>query len=36
MELTYTKHDDYYLPDLDIPAQEKVPVTRYGGCTVTI
>ena len=30
MELTYTKHVDYYLPDLDIPAQEKVPVSRYG------
>ena len=30
MELTYTKHGDYYLLDPDIPAQEKVPVTRYG------
>ena len=30
MELTYTKHGDYYLPNLDIPAQEKVPVNRYG------
>ena len=30
MELTYTKHDDYYLPDLDIPAQEKVSINRYG------
>lgn len=30
MELTYTKHGDYYLPDLDIPAQEKVSVNRYG------
>ena len=30
MEITYTKHGDYYLPDLDIQAQEKVPVTRYG------
>ena len=30
MELTYTKHGDYYIPDLDIPAQEKVPVNRYG------
>ena len=30
MELTYTKQGDYYIPDLDIPAQEKVPVNRYG------
>lgn len=30
MELTYTKHGDYYLPDLDISAQEKMPVNRYG------
>lgn len=30
MELTYTKHGDYYIPDLDIPAQEKVLVNRYG------
>ena len=30
MELTYMKHGDYYLPNLDIPAQEKVPVNRYG------
>ena len=30
MEQTYTKHRDYFLPDLDIPAQEKVPVNRYG------
>ena len=30
MELTYTKHGDYYLPDLDIPAKEKVSVNRYG------
>ena len=30
MELTYTKHGDYYIPDLDIPAQEKVSVNRYG------
>ena len=30
MKLTYTKHGDYYLPNLDIPAQEKVPVNRYG------
>ena len=30
MELTYTKHGDYYLPDLDIPAKEKVPANRYG------
>ena len=30
MEMTYTKHGDYYLPDLDIPAQEKVSVNRYG------
>ena len=30
MELTYTKHGDYYFPNLDIPAQEKVPVNRYG------
>ena len=26
----YTKYGDYYLPDLDIPAQEQVPVNRYG------
>ena len=30
MKLTYTKYGDYYLPDLDIPAQEQVPVNRYG------
>ena len=30
MELTYTKHGDYYIPDLDTPAQEKVSVNRYG------
>ena len=30
MELTYTKHGDYYLPDLDIPVQEKVSVNQYG------
>ena len=30
MELTYTKHGDYYLPDLDIPAKEIVSVNRYG------
>ena len=30
MELIYTKHGDYYLPDLDKPAQEKVAVNRYG------
>ena len=30
MELTYTKCGDYYLPDLDIPAKEKVSVNRYG------
>lgn len=30
MELTYTKHGDYYFPNLDISAQEKVPVNRYG------
>ncbi len=30
MELTYTKHGDYYLSDLDIPAQEKISVNRYG------
>lgn len=30
MELIYTKHGDYYLPNLDIPAQEKVPVNRFG------
>ena len=30
MELTYTKHGDYYLPNLDIPAKEKVPANRYG------
>ena len=30
MKLTYTKHGDYYLPDLDIPAQEKVLINRYG------
>lgn len=33
MELTYTKHGDYYIPDLDIPAQEKVPVNGMDGCT---
>ncbi|MBQ0037082.1 MAG: TnpV protein [Clostridiales bacterium] len=30
MELTYTKHGDYYLPDLDIPTKEKVSVNQYG------
>lgn len=30
MELTYTKRGDYYLPDLDIPAKEKVLINRYG------
>ena len=30
MELTYKKHGDYYLHDLDKPAQEKVAVNRYG------
>ncbi|HUM84360.1 MAG TPA: TnpV protein [Lachnospiraceae bacterium] len=30
MELTYKKHGEYYLPDLDIPAKEKVSVNRYG------
>ena len=30
MELTYTKHRDYFLPDLDIPAKEKVAVNQYG------
>ena len=30
MKLTYTKHGDYYLPDLDIPAKEKISVNRYG------
>lgn len=35
MELTYTKHGDYYLPNLDIPAKEKVPQIGTDGCTVT-
>ena len=35
MKLTYTKYGDYYLPDLDIPAQEQVPVNRYGQITAT-
>ena len=30
MELSYTKHGDYYLPDLDIPTKEKESVNRYG------
>ena len=30
MELTYTKHGDYYFHNLDIPAQEKVSINRYG------
>ena len=30
MRLTYKKHGEYYLPDLDIPAKEKVSVNRYG------
>lgn len=28
--MTYTKHGDYYLPDIDIPAQKKVIANRYG------
>ena len=30
MELTYTKRGDYNLPDLDIPAKEKVLINWYG------
>ena len=30
MEKTYAKHGDYYIPELDITAQEKVQVKRDG------
>ncbi|MDO5343247.1 MAG: TnpV protein [Bacteroidia bacterium] len=30
MELTYTEHGDYYLPELNIPTQEKMQLNRYG------
>ncbi len=30
MELTYTKHGDYYLPDLELPPQEPIQLNRFG------
>ena len=29
-ELTYTKHGDYYLPDLTLPEQKEVFIGKYG------
>lgn len=30
IDITYTKHDDYYLPDLVLPEQETVSFGKYG------
>ncbi len=30
MEITYTKHGDYYLPDLTLPKEEPVTYGRFG------
>ena len=30
MGLTYTKHGEYYFPDLDIAEAEKLEINRYG------
>lgn len=30
MKITYTKYDDYYLPDLLMPTEETVPYGRFG------
>jgi hypothetical protein len=30
MKITYTKYDDYYLPDLLMPTEEIVPYGRFG------
>ena len=34
MELTYTKHRDYFLPDLDIPAQEMIAFLKSEGTAI--
>lgn len=30
MEITYTKHGDYYLPDLTLPKEEPATYGRFG------
>ena len=30
MKITYTKYDDYYLPDLLMPTEETVTYGRFG------
>ncbi len=30
MEITYSKHGDYFLPDLLVPEEESYPLGRYG------
>ncbi|MBR6407873.1 MAG: TnpV protein [Clostridia bacterium] len=30
MDITYTRHGDYLLPDLDIAEEEKVSINLYG------
>lgn len=30
MEITYTKHGDYYLPDLTLPKEEPGDIRRFG------
>lgn len=30
MEITYTKHGDYYLPDLVVPEEEPATYGRFG------
>lgn len=30
MEITYTKHGDYYYPDLTLPPQLTVDISRFG------
>ena len=30
MEITYTKHGDYYLPDLALPEEEPATYGRFG------
>ena len=30
MELTYTKHGDYYIPDIKVPDVPAYPIGKYG------
>ena len=30
MEITYSKHGDYYLPDLLVPEEKAYSIGRYG------